>query len=960
VKRRLWVPALVILALPLLASRPPAPVRQEPTPTTGFIIILPSATPPIIIVQPSRTPTSPSSSLQTRTPTPTATPTLPVFTLPSPTLTPLDFGAEMPPTITPHGDPFEPQFPLTLPSETPTQVTFKGPDVPDLYITDIEVTQGMQNLDNDMPLVKERTTVVRVYVCTDSVDWPDVRGGLQAWRNDQPLSPGPGEPAGKALLPANGPITAWADCGDRLNVDDGLYFYLPAHWVDGEVTLRAFVYGTNPQAPFLYEESDTNNFKTVYDLEFDPAQAAVFRFIPLHLHAGFDNDNTNATFFPSPITFGTVGGWDIAYDMFRLHPVAEVYVELAGEAISPAFHGLGDEWELDDDDKYGKPLDRLQYYRYWEDNAPWYVGMVSPTLLDDADGTLGLARGDKGVAWVIMDSSHWNATLWNVNGGATLAHELGHLSGLDHAPCADSDDDGEPDEEDIDGDFPTGFPHCSLAPIDPEGFYGFDVNWELWSYTNGPTVISNDPAAAQPHRGFPLMGYANPSFIDAYHYCLLLEHYGVHCNPASLDLGPQGGGGGSGPHADCELHDNPFPGPLVDWEMCLTSEGDPELYEPKTFESVIAVSGQVDPQAGTATFDLVTRLSDPPESLLAEMAEQKERWAQDGESSPYRLSLETADGTALVFMPLMDSTTYHSAASTISFSEVLPDVPGGALLRIRQGDAILGEHRASAAPPRILVVTPTDVDPQTGPPFEIRWQASDPDRDSLSFTLLYSHDLGETWQAVTAEVEADEGGFAALVSADGLAGSTQGMFRVVASDGFHTAFDDSEPVYPLPDQPPLPLIYSPGEGLVLPSNGVVVLKGAATDAEDGPLAPGSLRWSSDRDGLLGEGSLILRRDLSPGLHTLTLSATDSAGQTATAVVHMAVDPNVIRWLPDADEQSALDAVLTAAGGPAEPEESPPVPRLPALVLAAIVAGLVLVVLAGAGLLVFGLRRRPSR
>jgi hypothetical protein len=950
---------ILLAGVAVLGWRPANASAATPTPTTGYIIILPTNTAPVIVIQPSRTPTSPSSSIQTwthtptRTPTPTVSPTQGVVVVPSFTAT-VEFGAEMPPTITPHGDPFEPQFPLTLPSETPTQVTFKGPEVPDLYITDFEVTQGMQNLENDMPLVQERTTVARVYVCTDSVDWPDVRGGIQAWRNDQPLSPGAGESAGKALLPANGPITAWANCGDRLNVDDSLYFYLPPHWLNGEVTLRAFVYGTDPHAPSLYEESDANNFKSVYDLEFDPAQAAVFRFIPMHLHAGFDNDNADATFFPSPITFGTQGGWDIANDMFRLHPVAEVYVELAGEAISPAFHGFGDEWELDDEDKYGKPLDLLQYYRHWEDNAPWYVGMVSPTLLDDADGNLGLARGDKGVAWAIMDSSHWNSTRWNVNGGATLAHELGHLSGLDHAPCADNDGDGEPDEADVDGDFPTGFPNCKLAPVDPEGFYGFDVNWQLWSYTSGPTVISNDPGASQPHRGFPLMGYANPSYIDAYHYCVLLEHYGVHCNPASLDLGPQGGGGGTGPHADCDTFDNPFPGPLVNWEMCLTSEGEPELYQPTTYDSVIAVSGQVDPQAGTATFDLVTRLSDPPESLLAEMAEQKERWTQDGESSPYRLSLETADGTALVFLPLIDSTTHHSAANTISFSEVLPDVPGGALLRIRQGDAILGEHRASSAPPSISVEPAADASAQ--PPFEIRWQASDPDGDSLSFTLLYSHDLGETWRAVATDVETDGDGFAALVSAEGLPGSTQGMFRIVANDGFHTALDDSQAVYQVPNQLPLPLIYIPGEGLVLPTNGVVVLKGAATDAEDGPLPAESLQWSSDRDGPLGQGGLLVRRDLSPGLHTLTLSATDSAGQTATAVVHIAVDPNVVRWLPSPEEQSALDAVLAEAGGPGEPT-APAARFVPP---AAVVVGVALAAalgLAGLALLVLALRRR---
>ena len=67
-----------------------------------------------------------------------------------------------------------------------------------------------------------------------------------------------------------------------------------------------------------------------------------------------------------------------------------------------------------------------------------------------------------------------------------------------------------------------------------------------------------------------------------------------------------------------------------------------------------------------------------------------------------------------------------------------------------------------------------------------------------------------------------------------------------------------------------------------------------------------------------------------------------------------IDPAVVRWRPSADEQAALEAVLSAAGGPAEPAETPPRPKYPVL---AIVAGLLLLGVAGAGLAAFGLRRR---
>jgi hypothetical protein len=42
--------------------------------------------------------------------------------------------------------------------------TLTGPQLPDLVVTGIEVSQGTQNLANDLPLVANRWTIVRVYV----------------------------------------------------------------------------------------------------------------------------------------------------------------------------------------------------------------------------------------------------------------------------------------------------------------------------------------------------------------------------------------------------------------------------------------------------------------------------------------------------------------------------------------------------------------------------------------------------------------------------------------------------------------------------------------------------------------------------------------------------------------------------------------------------------------------------
>ncbi len=88
-----------------------------------------------------------------------------------------------------------------------------------------------------------------------------------------------------------------------------------------------------------------------------------------------------------------------------------------------------------------------------------------------------------------------------------------------------------------------------------------------------------------------------------------------------------------------------------------------------------------------------------------------------------------------------------------------------------------------------------------------------------------------------------------------------------------------------PDDPPTAVISSPAENAVLESP--VQLDGSGSDSEDGALAPEQLSWSSDIDGSLGTGN-SLQAPLSPGQHTITLTATDSSNQIDTEVVHVTV------------------------------------------------------------------------
>jgi endoglucanase len=58
--------------------------------------------------------------------------------------------------------------------------------------------------------------------------------------------------------------------------------------------------------------------------------------------------------------------------------------------------------------------------------------------------------------------------------------------------------------------------------------------------------------------------------------------------------------------------------------------------------------------------------------------------------------------------------------------------------------------------------------------------------------------------------------------------------------------------------------------------------GAAADPEDGSLSGRALQWRSDLQGFLGSGESFPLGDLAAGTHRITLSATDSDGNTSTA------------------------------------------------------------------------------
>lgn len=70
----------------------------------------------------------------------------------------------------------------------------------------------------------------------------------------------------------------------------------------------------------------------------------------------------------------------------------------------------------------------------------------------------------------------------------------------------------------------------------------------------------------------------------------------------------------------------------------------------------------------------------------------------------------------------------------------------------------------------------------------------------------------------------------------------------------------------------------------------VTFSGSAVDVEDGPVSGAALAWTSNFDGPLGTGASFSTDGLAAGMHTVTLTATDSDGNEAKATVLVIVKP----------------------------------------------------------------------
>jgi len=265
--------------------------------------------------------------------------------------------------------------------------------------------------------------------------------------------------------------------------------------------------------------------------------------------------------------------------------------------------------------------------------------------------------------------------------------------------------------------------------------------------------------------------------------------------------------------------------------------------------------------------------------------------APPGEAAGTNFVLEALDDSDTVLetnqFSIQPSIFAENETNTTAYFVVfLTANPSIQSLQLMYNGALLAKLTASPAPPTLTLTTPNGGENFTNGTINIAWVGSDPNGDTLAYTVEYSADDGTSWKPLALDLA----GQSLAIDSSFLAASTQGLIRVIASDGLNNAIAQSAATFTVQPHPPAVGINAPAAGTLFTEDQQVFLDATAIDSQDGTLNGTNVQWSSNRDGALGSGAILNfdAKMLSEGNHTITVTAHDSEGLTNSAATEILV------------------------------------------------------------------------
>lgn len=707
----------------------------------------------------------------------------------------------------------------------------------DLRVTDIEVTQAIQDLAHSVPLVRNKRTFVRAFAAAAGPATAGVTARLYAtWAGG----------GGGPLLPVNqlGTNLTVQTAPNRNNIDHSFVFKLPYAWTTHQgLTLRVDL---NPDH-YPLELDYANNEKTVGPFAFEPSSRLEVQFVEW----GFKLNGT--TYYPrDDKDIAQTYSW-----IRRAYPLAST----AGGANDPSpgfrpslwtvFDGsLGSrvaQTHPDCDELFPDVIDtknlcasyytntRMTAMRYEQClvYAPWNFTQLVQCIVEAQKvffyGLIFHVPGyfPRGQACCGPKVSTGPASAgccgadWDTDGAITdwyAGHEIGHTLGRKHPSkgnaCGHSASD-------------PNYPY-SGALIGPNGgsLAGFDV---------GASTFGIAPAVYPRSQWADVMSYCNRQWVSDYTYEAMLGY--LEANP-SLHAG-----------------------------LARTS-----VVDPSVAGAFLGVFGFLSQDGAKAFIQELHRIDDP---LIV----------PPDAPGTHHLLLVDAEGAVLGDHPFVPEPIEleGGASGGFHFGRLVPFAPGTREVRVTDSvGTVLGAEPISANPPAIdaLEITPPPAGPVAGGVM-LAWSASDPDGDPLTFDVFYSLNDGASFLPLLVNLAESS----APIDTNVLGGGTA-ILRLRARDGAHTV-EASTPPFTVAKKAPMPHILEPGDGTQVQYGTLVTFEGAADDLQDLDLPGDMLVWTS-QDGPLGQGAELPVADLPVGENVITLTATNSDGLSTSTSIRVIV------------------------------------------------------------------------
>lgn len=704
-----------------------------------------------------------------------------------------------------------------------------------MYITDMEIIQAVQNLSNSVRLIKNKRTFVRVFVRSAGASVSGVGAQLSA----PSLSASPLQP----INPVGTKITVRTN-PNRSDINQSFLFELPWSWTqENSLNLR---FDLNTYKVPLEPNYDDNNTSRVVSFQNSPTLSVEFFRL---------NYTLNNTTYRPRISEDVVKTYSW---ILRAYPIGGA----VGDKFKPRLWDveggtqLGN-WVNASDPAcsivYSDPDDDIQlcasyftngwlfYYRiatlFGQLNVglnplAFYYGMISDASNNFPRGQAIYDKTSVGPAGTPGQFFSLGSG-WDTDGSYAdwyAAHEIGHSLGRAH-PNAGSDNPSTKNTQEncghsrSDPGYPYGNTSSAAAPIGPangsmEGFDAGDPGFGI-------------PMAVLPSSTWnDVMSYCNNQWVSDYTYNAMYDYMIAHpSQPASLE------------------------------NSAVTGD-------------FLAVAGAINPDAETAGFAFIRRL-DSVTHIPA---------LTPGEYALRLLDAGNGELASYAFTPRLEPET-----DILGFSQVIDFVPGTRSVQIvRTVDSqVLGTKAVSANAPVVSNVALQGAPDPVDGIVTLAWNASDADGGALTFDIAYSGDNGVNFQPVTINTSGNN----AQIDTNLLGGSSTAVLRVTASDGVNSGFADSAS-FVMADKKPHPMITSPEDNLHIHYGQLVNFSGLALDAQDSLVAESGLTWRDSDGNLLGSGGLLSLDSLPVGSNVITLEATNSKNLTESTSVTVIVDDDL--------------------------------------------------------------------